>query len=456
MNRYRTLHDHRMEEVWLATLLRNPDRISQVLSIIDKPELLDKPTHSALWRSMIELYRAGHSVDPASLTTHVTTNGYLADDQAESLISILVPLGGSAQNIETWTSQLIELYQWRDSKMMAADIEAWAIDPTIAFEEVVSKIAARLAGVQGTSRPHEVGAVADSMLKEMQQAQASGTVSLGLLTGFYELDNATGGLEDDDFFGIAARPRVGKTSAALQMIRNILLSQEEGIVPFYSLEMSPERLVRRNVAALSGVPYGLIRSNRLTEEQYNRVVASYAIMQAWKDRLLIFTSRNFAGGPSADKIIQSIEGLSMRYNVITSVTDNFQRLPYKDRHDLNAISRAFKDMTGTVMHPHMMLLQLNRATEKDNREPKLADIKETGQLEQDLDRVVLVDRADLRNSSFQEHWDEMGIVENLSTWDLAKNRDGGPAYFQQMFDGETMQFLPWEGAHTYTDSVISL
>lgn len=441
----RYLSDHRLEETWLAALLLHPEYVPVVMSITDKDSIVDHNEYRALWRSMKEMYRQKITIDPASLASHATTRGYLSEHQTDEAIGQLVTMGGSAANIESWTEQIIDLSRLRDAFMLGGDLQEMVGNPKVSVDRIIDEVTRRLSDSTGIVRPDKVGDVAREMLSDLKQGVASGTIHQGLMTGMVDIDIATGGLEPDDYFGIAARPGVGKTSLGLQVARNIILSRDSGVVLFFSLEMGEKRLVRRLASSISGVDYKKIRSHSLTGDEMIKVQAAFEIIEKWKDRLLIYTSRNFNGGPSAEKICMAIKSAAMQHEVICSFVDNFNLLPAKNTADHNDNSRRFKNSTLEVRSPIFLLIQLRRDTVKDNRAPIISDIKDSGQVEQDLDRLLLMDREDKRNKHIPELWDEFGIRENIMGAHLAKNRDGESVHFEMEFNGPTMEFITPSG-----------
>lgn len=437
----RQLYDHQLEEAWIGTLIQNPRLIPMALTEVATDDLIDRMDLSYVWQSIGEMYQEGLAVDPTSLGNHLKTNKRMSEGDVDSVLMQVLPLGGNSDHFETWTEQLSRLGRLRQAYKLFGDMQS-QIDRGADIDEVVSEVSSKLAASGGSKRPSYAGEVAEEMLQELHNRIAAGTITQGLYTGFFEIDEATGGLERDDYFGICARTSNGKTALALQIVRNIMSAYDEGIILFFSLEMSATRLIRRLACSISGVGFQKVRSGDMSEEEFNRVQAAFEILKIWKQRVMILTPQQFPGGVTGDKICNTIKAHALRERVLMTVTDNFNLISYRDRHHLNEISRQFKDTALTTQSPNALLIQLNRGNEKANRPPVLSDIKETGQVEQDLDRALLIDREDIRNSTIPEQWDELGIIPGLATFDLAKNRDGARTTFFQMFQPDTMSFVP--------------
>jgi replicative DNA helicase len=439
----RKLHDDRIEEAWLATLLRNPECISTEMAAADNADLLYKDEHAAVWRAMMAMNRRALAIDPVSLSSYLKTGGYLTERDAESVVHRLVPRGSSPGHLSSWTRQLQELYHYRSIYGLGGDLQTMAGDPDTQIDHILREISDRVMSAYGTVAPDEISRIAGTMLDELRLSYGAGTYRKGLCVGIYELDNITDGFEDDDYVGICSRPGNGKTSLTLQLVRNLLMSQTSGVVLFFSLEMSSKRVAWRLVSMLSGVPYRRVKSGGLTPEEFVKVESAYAIMSGWGDRLVIYTPANFPGGVTTERIAQVIRAKSMRYRVIASVVDNFNLLPARNLDERNSNSRQLKSTTLETRSPIFTVVQLRRDTNKDNRPPIVSDIKDTGQLEQDFDRIILIDREDRRNAHVEDRWAEMGIIPHLATFDIAKNRDGEEGKFFLQFHGPTMEFVPY-------------
>lgn len=233
----------------------------------------------------------------------------------------------------------------------------------------------------------------------------------GIQTGIYELDHLTYGLHPQDELIIAARPSLGKTAMALNIARNALSSGHP--VSIFSMEMSAESLIQRLVASESRVPLDKVRSSWVNQSEHQRILTSAGTVSEWPLKIIDSPVNAF-------EILQKLR----KQRPTLAVIDYLQLIqPVKvtgnANYDLGEISKTIKRAAQEFNIPIILLSQLTRNNEREKRKPRLSDLRDTGQLEQDADMILFIHAED--------------HTQNLRELILAKHRNGDCGVWKATF-----------------------
>jgi replicative DNA helicase len=233
----------------------------------------------------------------------------------------------------------------------------------------------------------------------------------GIQTGIYELDHLTFGLHPQDELIIAARPSLGKTAMALNIARNALSLGHPVII--FSMEMSAESLVQRLLASESRVPLDKVRSSWVTEKEHQKILTSAGTISQWPLKIVDSPVNAF-------EILQKLR----KHRPTLAVIDYLQLVqPLKStgnaNYDLGEISKTIKRAAQELNIPIILLSQLTRSNEREKRKPRLSDLRDTGQLEQDADMILFIHAED--------------HTRNFRELILAKHRNGDCGVWKATF-----------------------
>ena len=441
--------DPNLERTWFGALLHQPQSLSSVVNICGDPGLIYDDTYQELWRGALGLYSDGLALDPAALISYVTTKGYLSATDAKAAVMAILQRKGSAANIESWTKMLYELYRRRQLLAIGADLTTLAPDMTRKVEDIVTELLDRARMTSGLRSVFRSDEVAARLKDELTLRFTTGTIGgAGLALGIPEFDDTLEGILPDDFVGLCGRQGTGKTFLMLQIQRNLLVNYDEGVIPTVSMEMSVDRLCWRHAGSLSGVSPRKIRTGDVNRQEYELAMGAYDfIIDRWKKRLRVYEGGSFGGPVTAEAIESALLAEQAQGPVLAAMIDNFGLLHGKDREAKEAQSKGLKRTTGRIKVPIFCVFHLNREQAKGDRRPQMSDLRETGQIEQDLDRGLLIDRKDERSNHIKERWDELGIVEGLGWFHWSKNREAPPSSpIHLVFDPRTLEYhTPPEG-----------
>jgi replicative DNA helicase len=286
----------------------------------------------------------------------------------------------------------------------------------------------------------------------------------GLATGLDDLDRLMGGLQPSDLVILAGRPAMGKTALATNMAFNIARSWEGevqpdgsmktvngGIVGFFSLEMSSEQLATRIVAEQSEVPSADIRRGKISEQQFARIVDAAREMQ----RIPLYVDQT--GGLSVGQLAARARRLKRQRGLDLLIVDYLQLLVGSSRRasenrvqEITEITTTLKALAKELAVPILALSQLSRQVEnRDDKRPQLADLRESGSIEQDADVVMFVFREEyyLKNKEpkpgtidHQQWQDAMSTVHGVAEVIIGKQRHGPTGTVQLHFEDSLTKF----------------
>jgi len=257
--------------------------------------------------------------------------------------------------------------------------------------------------------------------------QSGGGLS-GLSTGFDDLDEITSGLHDGDLIIIAGRPSMGKTSLASNIARNAALCDKTAL--FFSLEMPNEQLICREIAAIGSVKLGHIRSGKLEETDWPRLTNS--VSQLNQKKFLIDDTSSL----TVNQIRSRARRAKKKHGLHLIVVDYMQLMEGNAESrtlEIEQISRGLKGLAKELSVPVIALSQLNRELEKrPNKRPLMADLRQSGAIEQDADLILFVYRDEVYN----EDSPDKGTAEII----IAKQRNGPIGKVRLVFQGQYCRF----------------
>jgi replicative DNA helicase len=260
----------------------------------------------------------------------------------------------------------------------------------------------------------------------------------GLATGYIDLDNLTAGLQNSELVIVAARPSVGKTSLALNIIRHIAVEENQPIF-FVSLEQSRIELAERLLCCQARVDSHRLRKGHLDHEEMQKLISAGEILRHAKLFL------DDSPGQSMLRIAANARRLRLRHQIKLVVIDYLQLIDPDNRKDSRQeqvanISRRLKFLARELEIPVVALAQVNRSSEdRQDHRPRLADLRESGAIEQDADTVMLLHRPELHEPGQHE-----GIVEVI----VAKQRNGPTGEITLTYIKQFMRFENFAVEHS--------
>lgn len=338
----------------------------------------------------------------------------------------------SAANIARYAEIVKERAQQRGLMALAQGIMADCAAPSAQVADIIARADAEMVQLLDTGAGDDPTLLVDAMgeaIDDIEERQ-SGNRRSGLETGFAELDNLTCGLEPGQLVIVAARPSVGKTALGLNIADHAARQGEP--VAFFSLEMTKRELSQRLMAARVGVSVTAMRSGRLMEDQWSSICRCRADADG---QPLFLIDRS---GVGVQYVRAAARRIKRQHGLGLVVVDYLQLMKGDGQNrtqEIGSLSRGLKALAKELQVPIVALAQLNRATEmRQDKRPQLADLRDSGEIEQDADIVIMLHREELYQNPFRPEWS--GVAELL----IRKNRNGPLATVWQLFNGESLRF----------------
>jgi replicative DNA helicase len=391
--------------------------------------------HRRIFERMIALAEAQHAIDLVTLTEDLHRSGELEAAGGAAYLAQLVDGVPRISNVEHYARIVKEKSMLRNlahvalaiqERALAADDEADAIldnAESSIFELADDRIRAGLIGVKDLVRDNWT---------RIEKVFTGGRQITGLATGYPELDRETAGLQPSELIILAARPSMGKTALALNIAENVAVRNRETVAVF-SLEMSKESLLLRLLASHAQVDAHKFRTGYVKHDDWKRVsesLSELADAPLWIDD---------SASASVLEMAAKARRLARDKNLALVIVDYLQLVTARGRfgnrnEEVSSISRALKAMAKELKVPVLVLSQLTRGPERDKRDPQLADLRESGAIEQDADVVLFINRPDFFNKDAPEE------DRNKTKLIIGKQRNGPTGVLQFVFNSRITRF----------------
>jgi replicative DNA helicase len=421
------------ERAVLGSILLDPTTISLVVPIL-KQEDFYSDKHQRIYRGMMELFGRSAEIDLLTLKDEINTGQTETVDAA--YLSWLLDGVPDIGNVEHYSRIVKEKAILRRLIRAGQRIVRDGLTQDKTAEELLGEVTGEIFDIaDDTVREAftQIGKIVKHNLDVIEDARAHQGMLSGLATGFTELDRMTSGLQASDLIILAARPSVGKTSFALNIAQQIALRGGK-TVAFFSLEMSKEQLGFRVLCSEADVDAKKVRDGYGSKEAFNRLVMTQTKI----------ASANFFIDDSAGVTVPLMRAKAQRLKrekgLDLIVVDYLQLMAGHGRFDnrtqeVSQISRGLKLLAKELKLPLVALSQLSRQPEQrkgDQRKPQLADLRDSGSLEQDADVVIMLYREEL----YERDTERKGIADVI----IAKQRNGPTGDFEVVFRPDHMTF----------------
>lgn len=419
--------DIETEEVVLGAILIEPNALATVIDIL-QPEVFYKEAHQRIFAAVLALYPIGEPIDVITVTNYLRKSGEIDFIGGPAYIAQLTDRVISAANIEYHARILIEKYIQRKLIEISNNIITEAYDATSDAFDTLNEAENALFQIneQNLRRSfRSMPSVLQVVREQIETAYKNQGEYTGVVSGFYQLDQLTGGLQPSDLIIIAARPGMGKTAFALSMARNMAV--EFGFpIAFFSLEMTAPQLVIRILSAQTQISSERIRKGELDDTEWmtlNEAMNKLSNVKLFLDdtpALSIFELR-----AKARRLKQAYDIQAIYIDYLQLMTAKIDKNSNREQ-EIASISRSLKALAKELNIPVIALSQLSRDVEKRSgtKRPQLSDLRESGAIEQDADIVIGIYRPEYYMKEEQVDEDKLAAVKNKAEIILLKHRNG--------------------------------
>lgn len=431
------------EESVLGALMLDKNAIIKVADILE-PDDFYKPSHGKIFHAVLALYESHQPIDILSVTTKLKEQKDLENIGGSSYLTKLINSVPTSSHVDHYAKIVKEKKVLRDLINASAEITEQALESNESLETVLDIIEQKIFSISQSSQLQKFVNIKDELQTAYERIEKLHTGEgryRGVPTGFTQLDNLLSGLQKSDLIILGARPSLGKTSFAMDIVRHVALKENQP-VGIFSLEMSREQLIDRLIAAEAEVPLWKLRTGRLSDE------TDFELIQHSLDTLS--RAPIFIDDTPSPNILQMrsmARRLQMDHGLSLVVVDYLQLMQPRTNSDnmvqqITEISRGLKGLARELNVPVLAVSQLSRGVEqRESKIPRLSDLRDSGSIEQDADVVLFIYRKDRDKQQVSPE------DENIAEIHIAKHRNGPTGMIKLRFDNEKICFRNIDSSH---------
>ena len=434
-------HNADAERALLGALLLEPHRIPDASEVLRPGDFFD-PRHNIVWQALSTLAEKSQPVDFVSVGEALQGLGRFQEVGGRAYLVELSNCVTSAAHVKHHASIVADTATLRRLISESGDIISEAYSTRPDGESVQKLLDAsehriyQIAGARDTGGAAPISKAIEETFRRIDSSSHKSGMT-GLPSGFYELDDMLCGFNAGDLVIIAARPSMGKTAFVLNIIDHAALHAPEWLdrspsVLFFSLEMGQQSIVRRMLCTRARVDAHRLRTGKIPNEDYAEL--SRAAGELSSASIFIDDSP----GLSVMALRSRARRVKQKHGLDMVVVDYLQLMTHprseSRQQEISNISRSLKELARELEIPVIALSQLSRQVElRDDKKPQLADLRESGSIEQDADVVLLLFRPEYY---FRDREDVKGLAEII----VAKQRNGPTGEVKLSFFGSQMRF----------------
>ena len=435
-------HDLVSEQSVLGAVFISPETMA---SLADElvPDDFYKPANKIVFKTMLSLLEKGEPIDATTMVSALTNQGHIKEIGGLNYVVELVNSTPTSKNVEHYAKLVKEKATLRKVIADLSESLSSAYQGDVSIGDIIAKTEKSLLDISNQNTGIGFRNVADILDTHMQmvetRSQTDGFVT-GLSTGFVGLDKITTGLHEGNLIILAARPAMGKTALALNIAKYVATKEGKPAVIF-SLEMGAEELIERMLASEGMVPAYHLKTGNLSTDEWKRLVQAqnnlYDAPIFVDDTAGIRISEIRS---NARKLAQEMGGLGV---IIIDYLQLITGAKGENRQQIvSEISRELKILAKDLKVPVIALSQLSRAVEqRQDKRPMLADLRESGSIEQDADIVAFL----YREAYYKKEQGDSQEANNVTELILEKNRHGSLGTVKLYFHKEYTKFSSVEG-----------
>ncbi|MBI3341948.1 replicative DNA helicase [Candidatus Curtissbacteria bacterium] len=419
--------DLEAEKSIIGAVLLDRDAIISIAQVL-RPEHFYKQAHADIFQAILALFERREPIDLITLTAALKSQGRFDDVGGAAYLAQLASGVPTAAHI-TQYAQIVRSHAVKRRLIStAAKISETAFDETIDTRTILDETEQAVFSLSQEQLKQNFTALKDALAESFDRLDELHKKAGGLRgvpTGFWDLDSKLAGLQDSNLIILASRPGQGKTSLALNIASHVAV--KEGLpVGIFSLEMSKEELVDRLLVSQSDLDSWKLKTGRLDDEDFDRLQEAMGVLADAPIFIDDTPAANILEMRTKARRLQVEHGLSLL------IVDYLQLIHGRNLEnrvqEVSEISQSLKNLARELKIPVLACSQLSRAVEqRGTRRPQLADLRESGAIEQDADVVMFIWRPDA------EKMEEVKL-------DIQKHRNGPTGEIDLVFKGDKTKF----------------
>lgn len=411
------------EQAVLGAMLIDKEAIAKATELLSADDFY-REAHRVIFSVMLELYNKNEAVDMVTVTEILKRDNKLEDIGGIAYITSLANVVLTAANVKYHAEIVAEKSVLRQLVRVSTEIAAMGYEANDDVGTLLDTAESRILEISNRKKKADFTPINDILMDSVQSIESllqnKGGLT-GIPAGFADLDKLTSGLHPSDFIILAARPSMGKTALALNIVQNVALRAHKAIggeprsVAFFSLEMSKEQLVNRMLCAEAGIDSQRLRVGEMHDEDWTHLWDACDTMSRAKIYI------DDTAGITAMEMRSRARRLKAEHGLDLIVVDYLQLMQGSGKRnnsgdrqqEVSEISRSLKALARELDVPVLALSQLSRSVEsRQVKRPMLSDLRESGSLEQDADIVAFLYREDYYNPETENKHTELIIAKH--------------------------------------------
>ncbi len=430
-------HSVEAEQAVIGSMLIDERCVPQVIEALTVDDFYVRQNRE-IFETIFSMFNFSITIDPVTVLEQMRQNGVYDEQNSRSYLLQLMDTTPTASNVGEYISIMKDKSLLRRIAETAGDITAMIQNGTDTGQDVLEAAETRIYGIRrgrAAQGLEHISSVLLTVYERLAELAASDSAVPGLSTGLADLDRAIAGLNPSDLILLAARPGMGKTSMALNILLQVGKYSGKTVV-FFSLEMSREQLAMRLISNESFVDNKRLVTGRLDEDDWTKIAAASAALNQTQILIDDNPSLTVADMNAKCRRVENLGLVVVDYLQLMQAAGGKSDRGENRQQVVSDISRALKIMAKELNVPVICLSQLSRGPEsRADKRPMLSDLRESGAIEQDADIVMFLYREDYYDDATENH--------NVAECIIAKNRHGetGKVYLQWLPEYTTFQNL---------------
>lgn len=435
-------HNLEAEKAVLGSLLIDKDAIVRIADLVH-PDDFYQDGHRLIFDVMLELYNQREPIDILNLSNRLEEKKLLESIGGRSYLMNLANIVPTASNVSNYANIVQRKATLRRLIHSAQEITGWGYEETEDIDIVLDRAEQSLFGVSQKYLKQNFIPLRSALTEafdRIDELHREGGKIRGIPTGFTNLDDKLAGLQKSDLIIIASRPSVGKTSLALDIARRVAIKSKIP-VGIFSLEMSKEQLVDRMLCSEANVDLWKMRTGKLSDREedddFPRIGNAMGVLSEAPIFIDDSASANVMEIRTKARRLQAEQDLGLLIVDYLQLMEGGRASTDNRVQEIAEITRALKAIARELNIPVIALSQLSRAVEARSPSiPKLADLRESGSIEQDADVVIFIYREIMDKTIKSPDSDRRSIAEIH----ISKHRNGPTGIVELFFDEEKVSF----------------
>lgn len=428
----------------LGAVLIDNDALVKIADSLDSGDFYDQ-RHRSIYDAMLGLYEDNKPIDVLTLANQIKIAGALDDVGGAAYLTELTNFVPTASRVETYAQIVSEKALRRRMNEVNKGLAELMLDETKSLTDLIEEAESQIFKLSQRHIKESIVSIEEVLSQSFDRLDElhrdKGKIR-GVPTGFRDMDEKLAGLQRSDLLILAARPSMGKTAFSLNLAHNVAVKAGEPVLVF-SLEMSKEQLVDRLLSMESGVDAWALRTGNLTDSDFEKIGQAMGTLSEAKIYI------DDTPGITIAELRTKAKREAHKHPLGLIVVDYLQLMSGGARfagqsnrvQEISEISRGLKAVARELNVPLMALSQLSRSVESRSPQiPQLADLRESGSIEQDADVVAFIYREDYYNPETER--------KNITDILIKKHRNGPTGTVELYFDREKQRFRSLDSKHT--------